>query len=102
VKIWYLYFDGGYERDELLFAVPSEAIANQCKQKMDAFAQRAKARLPVEPSFFPEAQPAGGDDWNVWYDAHEKAVAKIRWPYGINMLHKDCVCVGSMPLKAKR
>ncbi len=100
-QVWYLYFDGGHERDEILFAVPEEAKAIQCRDKMNAFAERAKLRLPVEPSFFPDAEPAGGMTWNEWYDAHEKAVAKIRWPYGINMLHKDCVQVGSIPLKAK-
>jgi hypothetical protein len=92
-----VYADGGYERDKPLFIVPTEQVAKACQLRMTQFKQRALERLPEFTADFAPDDP----EWNRQNDAREAAIAKIKWPYGIDLMYEGDVCYVKVQFKAK-
>lgn len=96
-KIWYLYLDGGYESNTVLFAVPSKELAKACQVRMMKFKERAVKRMPELP------EDIDHPDFDRLYAKRESIEKKLRWPYGIDLSCNNAhdVMVASMPVRGK-
>lgn len=96
-KIWFVYLDGGYERDTNLFVCPNEKVARACQARMIKFKERLDKRLPQLPD------DADHPDFDRLYAKREAIEKKLRWPYGVDLSCNNAgdVMVASMTVRAK-
>lgn len=96
-QVWYVFLDGGYESDTMLFACESKEVAEACQARMIKFKQRADKRMPELP------EHADHPDFDELWDKREAIEKRLRWPYGIDLMCNNAtdVMVNCMPVRAK-
>jgi hypothetical protein len=93
-SVFYLYFDGGYYHDTLLFGLATKPEAESVAKKInDSWAEFDK-KLPKLP------RDVDHPDFDRLYDIREAMLAKRRWPFGVDMVNQECVLVGELPMRA--
>jgi hypothetical protein len=75
----------GYEESITpYFICPTEASAKACAAQMNTFLSRVAKRLP------PVDGELETEVWSALNDKREAALAKVRWPFGINLETDIC------------
>lgn len=95
-QMWLVYTPAYvYESSEQPHLIcPSEATANACKDKINSYVERLKARLP-------NMTEDDDEKYSKNWDKRTTMMAKAKWPYGINREYElnDLVQVKPIPFR---